>query len=67
MNGKEPVKLAPGDGITLKKPHPCGSVRAKVLRAGVDVRLKCEGCGHEWLMPRVKLTPHIVRVEHKEG
>ena len=35
------------DILVMKKPHPCGSARWRVLRTGADFRLRCEGCGHE--------------------
>lgn len=37
------VKL--GDKIITKKPHPCGSSEWTVIRVGVDVKIKCSGCG----------------------
>lgn len=33
-----------GDIIETKKPHPCGANRWKILRTGVDFKLKCENC-----------------------
>lgn len=41
-----------GDVIRMKKAHPCGSHEWKVLRVGADFRLKCEGCGHQIMVPR---------------
>ncbi len=37
------IKL--GDKILTKKPHPCGSSEWTVVRVGVDVKIKCLGCG----------------------
>ena len=47
------------DILTMKKQHPCGSSTWKVLRTGADFRLKCEGCGHEVMLPRSKAEKHI--------
>lgn len=33
------------DIVELKKDHPCGSRRWEVLRVGMDIRLRCTGCG----------------------
>ena len=33
------------DIVELKKPHPCGSVTWEILRVGMDIKLKCLGCG----------------------
>ena len=35
------------DRVELKKEHPCGSRTWRILRVGMDIKLKCEGCGHE--------------------
>lgn len=51
-----------GDVIVTKKQHPCGSVRFKVLRVGMDFRIKCEGCGREVMLPRVKIERNIKQV-----
>lgn len=50
------------DIIRLKKPHPCGSCEWKVLRTGIDFRIRCEGCGHEVMIPREKLEKRIRRI-----
>lgn len=49
-----------GTIIKLKKQHPCGSREWEVLRTGVDYRIKCVGCGHILLIPRIKLEKMIV-------
>lgn len=41
-----------GDVIVLKKPHPCGANKWKVLRVGMDFRLECQGCFHQVMVPR---------------
>lgn len=43
----------------MKKPHPCGNVRLKVMRVGSDIRVICEGCGRDMTLPRVKLEKNI--------
>lgn len=55
-----------GDILLMKKPHPCGCNRFSVLRIGMDFRLKCEGCGHEMLVPRLKIERHIKKVLRDE-
>ena len=41
-----------GEIVKLKKAHPCGSQEWEILRVGADFRLKCEGCGHQSMVPR---------------
>lgn len=55
-----------GDKVIMKKPHPCGSREFSVLRVGADFRLKCQGCGREFLTPRVKAEKSIKEVIKKE-
>ncbi len=55
-----------GDKLYMKKPHPCGSSCFEVLRVGMDFRLRCCGCGHEFMTPRVKIEKNIRRIESPE-
>ena len=53
-----------GDIVTMKKAHPCGEKRWLVLRTGADLRLRCLGCSHEVMSPRVKTEKNIRAVQH---
>ena len=55
-----------GDKLTMKKSHPCGGATLSVLRIGMDFRLRCETCGHEMMIPRVKAEKNIRKVEREE-
>ena len=46
----------------MKKAHPCGSSTWKVLRVGMDFRLRCEGCGHEVMILRRKAEKSIKHI-----
>ncbi|MCM1233314.1 MAG: DUF951 domain-containing protein [Ruminococcus flavefaciens] len=48
-----------GDVLKMKKQHPCGSAEWEVLRIGADFRLKCMGCGHQIMIPRVKAEKNV--------
>ena len=52
-----------GDILTMKKPHPCGSKDWQVLRIGADFRLRCMGCGHEVMGPRVRFEKNVRKVQ----
>ncbi len=56
------IKFYDGDTLVMKKNHPCGSARLKVLRVGSDVRVLCEGCGRDMTLARVKLEKNIKSV-----
>ncbi len=59
-------KFTVGDILTMKKPHPCGSDRLRVLRTGSDIRVVCVGCGRDMTVARVKLEKHIKGVSSGE-
>ena len=55
-----------GDIVKLKKPHPCGSTQWEILRVGMDIKLKCLGCGHELMLPRSKAEKAIKKILDEE-
>ena len=48
------MDLKLNDRVELKKPHPCGGKTWVVGRLGMDIKLRCETCGHELMLPRSK-------------
>ena len=56
------MDIVPGDVLEMKKEHPCGSRRWYVLRAGMDFRLRCEGCGREVMLPRKKAEKALKKI-----
>ena len=54
------------DILMMKKPHPCGSHHFLVLRVVMDFKLRCSGCGHEFMSPRIKIEKHIKSVLREE-
>lgn len=56
------MQLQLGDIVTMKKPHPCGSRDFELTRLGVDYKLKCCGCGREFMIPRIKAEKNIKSV-----
>ena len=55
-----------GDVLKMKKNHPCGSSEWTVLRVGMDFKLRCQGCGHEVMLPRVKVEKSIRKILRNE-
>ncbi|OYD07934.1 DUF951 domain-containing protein [Paludifilum halophilum] len=51
-----------GDVIEMKKPHPCGTNAWKVIRMGMDIRIKCTGCGHSVMLPRSRFERRMKKV-----
>lgn len=56
------IKIQINDRLVMKKQHPCGAREMLVLRAGMDFRLRCTGCGREFMTPRSKLEKYIRQV-----
>ena len=54
------------DKVELKKQHPCGSRRWEILRVGMDIKLRCLGCGKEMMIPRRKAEKSIKRIVAEE-
>jgi len=57
------------DIVEMKKPHPCGTNAWRIIRMGMDIRIKCTGCGHSVLMPRREFVRKMkkVLVPYQEG
>ncbi len=54
------------DKVELKKAHPCGSTQWEILRVGMDIKLRCLGCGHELMLPRSKAEKSIRKILTEE-
>lgn len=60
------LKIGVGDVLEMKKPHPCGNKKFKVMRVGSDVRIICEGCGRDMTLDRIKLEKSVKQILSKE-
>lgn len=60
------MDIEPRDILIMKKPHPCGSHEMLVLRSGMDFRLRCNGCGREFMVARSKIEKNIRSVNRDE-
>ncbi len=56
------MKFFVGDIVQMKKNHPCGATQWEVLRVGMDFRIKCCGCGHMVMLPRVKFEKNVKKI-----
>ena len=48
-----------GDRVEMKKLHPCGCKTFEILRVGMDLKIRCEKCGREVMVPRNKIEKNI--------
>lgn len=51
-----------GDIVQMKKPHPCGTNAWKVIRMGMDVRIKCTACEHSVMIPRLEFERKMKKI-----
>jgi hypothetical protein len=51
-----------GDVVKLKKPHACGENSWKIIRLGMDIRVKCQACDHSVLIPRARFDRLIRKI-----
>lgn len=57
-----------GDVVQLRKQHPCGSDRWRVVRLGADVGIRCLGCNRRVLLPRPKFEKSVKElIQRGEG
>ncbi len=56
------------DVVEMKKPHPCGANKWKIIRMGMDIRIRCEGCSHSVMIPRKEFARKMkkILVKHEE-
>jgi len=47
------------DILKLRKGHPCGENRWKVIRLGADIKIECLGCGRQVMLTRRKLARNV--------
>ena len=60
------MDLKLGDRVEMKKPHPCGAKIFVITRVGMDIKLRCSGCGHEVMMARSKAEKGIRKILERE-
>ncbi len=54
-----------GQQVVMKKGHPCGANCWRIIRVGMDFRIKCEKCGRSVLMPRARFERRVKSVFSK--
>lgn len=53
------MKYEIGMIIETKKPHVCQNNLWIVIRTGADIKIKCQKCNREIMLPKVKLDKII--------
>jgi hypothetical protein len=55
-----------GQVVRLKKGHPCGSNLWRILRVGMDIRIKCLKCGRSVMLPRIRFERRVTQIMENE-
>lgn len=63
----ERKQFALGDIVEMKKPHPCGVNSWKIIRMGADIRIKCTGCDHSVMLPRLEFERKMKKILNPAG
>ncbi|KAB2953870.1 DUF951 domain-containing protein [Heliorestis acidaminivorans] len=58
---------AVGDRVRMRKSHPCGSADWEVTRTGMDFRIRCLGCNHQVMLPRIKFEKAVKTILSRAG
>ena len=56
------MELKTGQTVVMKKAHPCGCSRFTLTRVGMDIKIRCQQCGREVMLPRKKVEKNIRQV-----
>ena len=56
-----------GSLVVMKKAHPCGSNEWKIIRMGVDIKIKCTKCGREVMLDRLEFEKKLKKVLGEEN
>lgn len=50
------------DQVIMKKPHACGTNLWRIVRTGVDIKIKCINCGREVMLDRLEFNKKLKKV-----
>ena len=53
------------DIVVMKKKHPCGSNSWQIIRLGMDIKIKCQGCGRIVMLTRDKFEKRAKKIIQK--
>lgn len=53
--------------VIMKKGHPCGENKWKIVRVGADIKIQCLKCGRMVMMPRLEFNKKLKKVLEGES
>jgi len=55
-------ELRLGDLVQMRKTHPCGSDRWRIIRVGADIKIKCSGCSRIVMLERQEFLKRMKKL-----
>lgn len=55
------MKYQVNETIQTKKKHVCGANNWTVIRSGIEIKIKCDGCGREVMMLKTELDKKVIK------
>ena len=60
------IEYGLNDIVEMKKEHPCHLYKNwKIIRAGADIKIKCQGCGAVVMFPRHEFERKMKKLVEK--
>ena len=59
------MKYGLHDIVQMKKPHPCGANRWRIIRMGADIKIQCLNCHHLVMISRRRFERKLKKVLKK--
>jgi len=60
-------ELRLGDLVQMRKTHPCGSDRWRIIRVGADIKIKCTKCSRIVMLDRQEFVKRMKKLlAHQE-
>ena len=56
-----------GDLVQMRKLHPCGSDRWRIIRVGADIKIKCAGCNRIVMLDRQEFLRRMKKLLQRDS
>ena len=56
-----------GSIVIMKKQHPCGTNKWKIIRVGADIKIQCLECNRTIMLPRIEFNKKVKKVIEDEA
>ena len=52
------------DIVEMRKPHACQTNEWKIVKVGVDIKIKCVNCNRLIIIPRIEFEKRMKKILH---